>query len=429
MQENNLVQHLLVQLLNPGMYNSKLLQLTLQEMASNGMKSYESQRFLFKNLKPAILPLQQEWVDKDFFNFFELCEQKNDLLLGTKCYFNILNLSKIIEKSGNKVACEIAKEIIKHFSNGAPSYEDTVLFENKNIKFSIQIKFDDYLKSIKNIKQKNDESYDYLSVVDNFIYKSLISDNMDFNSSQKVVDYLTKNNEEKDKILNFLIFMYNNQRYKISQVGFKPFLNYFIKDYKFISALVRARHSIVSNDRVLLQKFIISKYSGAELIECLNKNSDLHFLLPSEIFINADDIVSLKNHKSLKYFTLVVDDKCIVSQDTLDKYTTLLSKYLLTDSYFDKSKTAKYITPYIHNTINDWSVENFEKNAMAISNFPQVCRKYFFEKIFPLALEKGYYFDTKYVKYLTKDNKIRNEKNLLLHSTVAENTSKKVLKI
>lgn len=429
MQENNLLQHLLVQLLNPGMYNSKLLQLTLQEMTNNGMKSYLEQRFLFQNLKPAILPLQQEWVDKDFIDFFVLREQENQLSLGTKCYLNIYNLSKIIEKSSNKAAREVATEIIKHFNDAVPFNEDSILIENKSIKFSIHIKFDDFFKIKTNIKQKSDENYDYLSVVDNFIYKSLIGDSIDFNSSQKVLDYLNQNNKEKDNILKFLIFMYNNQRYKISNASFKPFLKYFIKDYKFISALVRTRHSIINSDMALLNKFIISNYSGTELIDCLNKNSDLYFLLPSEIFVNVGDIISLENHKSLKYFTLIVNDKEIVSQDTLDKYTTLLSKYLLTDSYLDKSKTAKYIMPYIHNTTNNWSVESFEKNAMAINNFPQVCRKYFFEKLFPIALENGYYFDTKYVKYLTKENKIKNEKNLLLNSTVAENTSKKVLKI
>lgn len=429
MQENNLLQHLLVQLLNPGMYNSKLLQLTLQEMTNNGMKSYLEQRFLFQNLKPAILPLQQEWVDKDFIDFFVLREQENQLSLGTKCYLNIYNLSKIIEKSSNKAAREVATEIIKHFNDAVPFNEDSILIENKSIKFSIHIKFDDFFKIKTNIKQKSDENYDYLSVVDNFIYKSLIGDSIDFNSSQKVLDYLNQNNKEKDNILKFLIFMYNNQRYKISNASFKPFLKYFIKDYKFISALVRTRHSIINSDMALLNKFIISNYSGTELIDCLNKNSDLYFLLPSEIFVNVGDIISLENHKSLKYFTLIVNDKEIVSQDTLDKYTMLLSKYLLTDSYLDKSKTAKYIMPYIHNTTNNWSVESFEKNAMAINNFPQVCRKYFFEKLFPIALENGYYFDTKYVKYLTKENKIKNEKNLLLNSTVAENTSKKVLKI
>lgn len=131
-KENNIIQHALVLLLNPGMYNEKISQAVLQELSEMPQSELVSSTFKARNIHLARLPIQSQWIDESANEHFKEYINKHfpELANSTAYKINLITLAKILSSSPNKSISLVASNILKKY----PSLTPQVFVENSKLK-------------------------------------------------------------------------------------------------------------------------------------------------------------------------------------------------------------------------------------------------------------------------------------------------------
>lgn len=422
MKSNNIIQHLLIHLLNPGMYNEKILRATLAEITAENASQFLAQRFMFQKLKPAVLPIQSEWVDKEFQDYFYNYAKNNTLELsnGTNYKINIINLCEIVKNFKNSVAVEVASKIEQCFKAYISAEHKYILMENKNCDFLLSIEALNVVD--KNARPRNISDFD-------FILYRILTKNVNYKNEKELVRDIKKikntmKPKEIEQLLNFYLFHYRARKPEFSEL-YNAMALLLIKEKKFQEAFFA--NSVSVYERNWFFTSIEKEFSEREKI-LLVKNSNIRKELVKSQEKLSIDIKSfnkeIKGPQGVELFK--VKDKKSYELTDIENYLKAIIEHKI-DTRENMTQYYKPIHVFLSNSPSLLDIESIFEIMKTIK--PSHRQKKYTTPFMKTFLQNGYIFQKEDLKFLTKELVVLNDKNILNEKIQGAPKSKNVLKI
>ncbi len=365
MPNHNIIQHLLVHLLNPGMFNEPLLKAAIEEFKKEDINSLMEHRFNFQNLKPALLPIQEELLDKTFYTFFKDFSKNHALELsnGSIYKINLYSLCRIVKEFNNPTAKKVAEEIIKAIVS-SPKVNlkkiEEINFTNSRCKFELRINEKqfltaDYTKSVLSevdqfcitlLTQKNGELinfYDYLSTA---------------KKQDKFLTLLEQNQKDKWKILNALLI---GTKTEMAQLASYPKIaSYLVDDKIFVEAIMEFLNKELGGKN----SYQIISAPFVNFIKAVNKKADYDASV-----LLLKNIMTLPEHLMYNYNMMPGREAIALDIDSSVEY--MQSKCLKNAKF--SSKELAFLAGNIKIELSKKTIE--EKMVKYLETVALVCQK------------------------------------------------------